>query len=103
MAETFTSDPIGQLKGITGDAKDLAVEVQEAAGQFTEFVRAEVQEHPYRTLGAAALTGYVLGGGLASPLTTQLMRVGFRLLLIPLLQAQFQQHGPTSAKSATQH
>lgn len=52
-------------------------------------VSRELQDHPYRTLALAAAAGYVLGGGLFTPLTGNLLRVGMRLALLPLAQAAF--------------
>ena len=49
----------------------------------------EIQAHPYRTLALAAAAGYVLGGGLFTPLTGNLLRVGLRLALVPMAQATF--------------
>lgn len=47
-----------------------------------------VQRHPIGMVCAAAGVGYLLGGGLFSPLTGKLLRVGLRLALIPLLKNQ---------------
>jgi hypothetical protein len=49
-----------------------------------------VSEHPLATLGAALAAGYVLGGGLMTPLTRRLfktgVRLGFQLALAPALE-----------------
>lgn len=45
-----------------------------------------LQENPYRTLALAAGVGYILGGGLFTPLTGSLFRVGMRAMILPLLQ-----------------
>ncbi len=103
MADSFTNDPVGQLRSIGGDARELASEVQEAASEVADLVRGELDVHPYRTLGIAALTGYVLGGGLASPLTGQFVRLGLRLALIPFLQSQIAQRPTGQTAGATQH
>jgi hypothetical protein len=46
--------------------------------------------HPYGTVAAAIGIGYVLGGGLFSPLTARIvklgLRVGLRLAVLPLLK-----------------
>ena len=39
---------------------------------------------------AAAGIGYVLGGGLFSPLTSKIVRIGLRVALIPLVKSQFE-------------
>jgi hypothetical protein len=49
-----------------------------------------VARHPYGTVAAALGIGYVLGGGIFSPLTARLvgfgLRMGLRLAAIPFLQ-----------------
>ncbi|HEY0840418.1 MAG TPA: hypothetical protein VGD74_09560 [Vulgatibacter sp.] len=47
----------------------------------------ELREHPYRTLAIAAGVGYVVGGGLFTPLTASLLRIGVRAMAIPAFQA----------------
>ena len=48
-----------------------------------------VKRHPYGTLAAAVGIGYVLGGGLFSPLTARIiglgLRIGMRLAVLPLI------------------
>ena len=48
-----------------------------------------VKRHPYGTLAAAVGIGYVLGGGLFSPLTARIIglgiRIGMRLAVLPLI------------------
>jgi hypothetical protein len=45
-----------------------------------------VRQRPYSTLGAAAGIGYVLGGGLRSPLTATLVVMGARFFAEQLLR-----------------
>jgi hypothetical protein len=51
-----------------------------------------VDRHPYGSLAAALGIGYVLGGGLFSPLTARIVglgiRMGLRLAAIPFLQRE---------------
>jgi len=51
-----------------------------------------VDRHPYGSLAAAVGIGYVLGGGLFSPLTARIVglgiRMGLRLAAIPFLQRE---------------
>lgn len=50
----------------------------------------QVQANPYATLGVAAGVGFVLGGGLASPMGQMLLRVGVRAFGPPLVNALIQ-------------
>lgn len=63
--------PLGQLKALS-DA---------LAGQ--------TQEHPARTVALTFGTGFVLGGGLFSPLTARIVavgvRIGLRLVALPIV------------------
>jgi hypothetical protein len=49
-----------------------------------------VSEHPLAALGGALAAGYILGGGLMTPLTRRLfrtgVRLGFQLALAPALE-----------------
>jgi hypothetical protein len=51
-----------------------------------------VERHPYGTVAAAVGIGYVLGGGLFSPLTASIVRLGVRiglkLAVLPLLKQE---------------
>lgn len=68
--------------------QDLAGDLAETAVQLYERldIQRQLREHPYRTLAAAAGVGYVLGGGLFTPLTGSLVRVGMRAMFLPMLQ-----------------
>ncbi len=46
------------------------------------------EENPYIVLAAAAGVGYVLAGGLLSPFTRRLMRVGMKALVLPMAASQ---------------
>lgn len=50
----------------------------------------QVQSNPYATLGVAAGVGFVLGGGLASPMGQMLLRVSVRAFGPPLVNALLQ-------------
>jgi len=51
-------------------------------------LRGRVERNPIGMVLAAAGVGYVLGGGLFSPLTGRLVKIGIRLALIPLIKSQ---------------
>jgi hypothetical protein len=62
------------------------------ASSFSQAVdlRGRVQRNPFLMVAAAAGVGYVLGGGLFSPLTARLVRYGLRLAIIPLVKSQIE-------------
>lgn len=68
---------------------ELASELGETAMELYQRmdIPKQIHEHPYRTLAVAAGIGYVLGGGLFTPLTGALVRVGARVALLPMLQS----------------
>ncbi|MHB8872364.1 MAG: hypothetical protein ACYC8T_01635 [Myxococcaceae bacterium] len=49
-------------------------------------LKGRVQRNPYAMLAAAAGVGYVLGGGLFTPLTGRMVRLGFRLAALPFVK-----------------
>ena len=51
-------------------------------------LRGRVQRNPIGMVALAAGVGYLLGGGLFSPFTSKLVKVGLRVALIPLIKSQ---------------
>ena len=55
-------------------------------------IQGRVDRHPYGTVAAAIGIGYVLGGGLFTPLTGRIVRlglgIGMRLAVLPLLKRE---------------
>lgn len=47
-----------------------------------------IQRHPYQTLLIAAGVGYILGGGLFTRLTLNVLRVGARVAAIPIVRRE---------------
>ena len=72
-----------KLRDAAEDAKRFAQGFQDGATELGSALRAEIGEHPYRTVLVTAGVGYVLGGGLASALTRRLLRLAMRTLIIP--------------------
>ena len=84
-------------QGAMGHAKRAVDEARAAkeafASQATSFsqsidLRGRVQRNPIAMVAAAAGLGYILGGGLFSPMTARLVRYGLRLAIIPLVKSQ---------------
>jgi hypothetical protein len=51
-------------------------------------LRGRVDRHPIGMVLAAVGVGYVLGGGLFSPVTGRLLKIGLRLALVPIIKNQ---------------
>jgi hypothetical protein len=51
-------------------------------------LRGRVQRNPLLMIAAAAGVGYLLGGGLFSPLTGRVLRVGLKLAFVPFIRSQ---------------
>jgi ElaB/YqjD/DUF883 family membrane-anchored ribosome-binding protein len=83
MPAKARGEEIPRLRSAVGDARQ-AVQV------MLEDWREMVEDRPFRALGLAIGAGYVVGGGLLTPLTGRLLlgavRMGFRLAAIPLVR-----------------
>jgi ElaB/YqjD/DUF883 family membrane-anchored ribosome-binding protein len=66
------------VRQLRHDAATLATEVQSASDDLETYVKDRARRHPYGTLGVAAGFGYVLGGGLRSPLTMMIFGIAAR-------------------------
>jgi hypothetical protein len=94
-----TEDGAGRTIGQRVDrASDSAQEAwTQTRGAFSDLtdaidVKGRVKRHPYGTVAAALGIGYVLGGGIFTPLTSRIVRLGLRIgvraALLPLLKDQ---------------
>ncbi len=70
-------------KGL-GLAKDVNDALNSAAAAVG--LSEQVEKSPYAMIGAALGVGYVLGGGLFTPTTARLMRLGLKLAKVPVVQ-----------------
>lgn len=79
-------------RALQSDARELANDLAEAGREIRSKVdlSKSVQAHPFRAVLIAAGVGYVLGGGLFSPLTRRLLRVGSRALIVPIVRGQIE-------------
>lgn len=81
---------MGHAKKAVEEARAFKAAIASQATSFSSNIdlRGRVQRNPIGMVLAAAGVGYVLGGGLFSPLTAKAVRYGLRLALIPLLKSQ---------------
>jgi hypothetical protein len=70
-----------QGRDIRRDARLLRRSIKAAAGEVDAFLREQMERRPYVSLATAASVGYIVGGGLTSPLTKLLLRTGSRLAM----------------------
>jgi len=72
------------------EARAFGSSLGQQAQSFSESLdlRGRVQRNPIGMVLAAAGVGYVLGGGLFSPLTSRLLKIGMRLALVPVIKSQ---------------
>jgi hypothetical protein len=66
-----------------------ATDVERRSQEVAEFLRQEVLDAPYRTLGMAMLAGYLLAGGLTPRVLWLLMATGGRAMAGNLVSAAF--------------
>jgi len=73
---------------------DTSKRVLHDAQQLYDRVRGDIspaqiyQDNPFAVVAAAAGVGYLLGGGLFTPFTRRIMRIGLKGLIIPIAGTQ---------------
>jgi ElaB/YqjD/DUF883 family membrane-anchored ribosome-binding protein len=89
-----TSNNSGANKRARNDDESLKVVADDAVRSVgalykvvNESLQRQTEEAPYVALGAAAAVGFIVGGGLASPLGQALLRTTLRAVGGPLLQS----------------
>jgi hypothetical protein len=94
---------IGERVGHSAD--ETWDRAREGIGELREKLdlQGRANRHPYGTVAAALGIGYVIGGGLFTPLTGRLVglavRLGLRLAVLPVIKDELQ----GLAESLTQH
>jgi len=73
--------------GLVESADQALQSVGSLYNALDSIVSKQVRERPYVTLAAAAGVGFILGGGMRSPIGQVLMRVGVRAFGPPLVSA----------------
>lgn len=83
-------NPFQHATRMVDEARAFSSALGQSANRFQQTLdlSGRVQRNPLLMVAAAAGVGYVLGGGLFSPLTGKLVRYGVRLALIPFVKSQ---------------
>lgn len=78
-------DAFERARAVVEDSEQLADDLSELYEQVTgaQDLRDLYERNPYAFLAAAAGTGYVLGGGLLTPFTRRIARIGMKAVLVP--------------------
>ncbi|AWV87958.1 hypothetical protein [Bradymonas sediminis] len=74
---------IDNSKRVINDAQQLYDRVREDLSPKQLY-----QDNPFAVVAAAAGVGYILGGGLFTPFTRRIVRIGLKGLIIPIASSQ---------------
>jgi len=83
-----------QMEKVGHTAEQMWDRTRDSFSDFSDAVdlKGRVNRNPYGTVAAALGIGYVLGGGLFTPLTARIvgmgLRIGMRLAVLPLLKQE---------------
>ena len=82
----FDRDIFDEAREVVEDSQKLADDVGKVYDRVKDpgSLRELYQRNPYAVLAAAAGTGYVLGGGLFSPFTKRVVKMGMKALVVPV-------------------
>jgi hypothetical protein len=99
---TSAAQALGQVRALASDAGDLAANVRSTVGQLEALLQEQVNNRPYQTVLMALGAGYILGGGLASSLTREVLRLAMRSMGPSLLAATLFQGSPPQGHDPVQ-
>jgi hypothetical protein len=73
---------------ISDSAQQLFSNARSAVHDINQYldVQGRVNRNPYGMMAAAIGVGYILGGGLFTPLTARIVQLGIRLAALPLVK-----------------
>ncbi|XXF75764.1 hypothetical protein P2318_22215 [Myxococcaceae bacterium GXIMD 01537] len=73
---------------IGSDAQQLIDDARGAVSDLRDTldIKGRVERNPYGMMAAAIGVGYVLGGGLFTPTTARILRLGMRLAALPFVK-----------------
>ena len=90
----MAEDPTGpEHQQLLDDTRQLAEDARHLYSTLQQDnpVADYYQKSPYAVLGAAAGLGYILGGGLLTPFTRRILRVGLKAAALPVAASQLRQ------------
>jgi hypothetical protein len=77
---------------VSHTAEQAWSKTRDALSNVDDNIKGRVRRNPYGSMAAALGIGYVLGGGIFTPLTARIvgvgLRLGMRLALLPLLKQE---------------
>lgn len=79
------------LKSLAHETKDLAQHAKQYYSSLSDRDSALARvyrDNPYAVLAGAAGIGYLLAGGLFSPFTRRVMKMGVRAMIVPMAAIQ---------------
>lgn len=97
---TMSNEPLGSTgtsqarESAEARVRDFVESTKASLHNLEEKIQLQqrVETHPWRTLGVALAAGYVVGGGLFSPLTARLLglglRIGLRAAALPMIRQE---------------
>lgn len=79
-----------RVEELSGSAQKFFSDARSAVKDLSESVSltARVHRHPYGMVAAAIGVGYLLGGGLFTPLSGRLFKLGVRLAALPFVKEE---------------
>lgn len=86
---------------VIDDSKQLADDMRQAAQKAspTRALGKYYQENPYAVLAGAAGVGYLLGGGVFTPFSKRMLKIGMKALVIPMAASQLRNLSPDESAS----
>ncbi len=87
--DTHMEQLLERARHLENEAGALLEEARQAARAARDSLDLDgkLERHPYAMLAGALGIGYLLGGGLFTRMTSRVLRIGARLLVLPVLGA----------------
>lgn len=85
-----TQKLVDDTRTLAEDSRQVIDDVQRLYDRMRDegSIADHYEDNPFAVLAAAAGAGYILGGGLFTPFTKRILKIGMKGLVIPLASAQ---------------